>query len=220
LLFVKILPFALSYPSTCSGCAHALSEPERSFVEKVSSMRIYKVGFDAKYQTLTYYNSGDYARFPSIAAPMHQDTRALASILFCRLMPFRKQGDFRSLDPLLTCRAAVLHRVADTLANDAQTFEIRVDDEDEPSYLIYPSNALDAVDMDILRPRMDAEGVKWIRAYEFKRTVFARPQMFIDRYFSGDIFYATDLGSPDHDFYVRYHQLGLTGAHFTQVWEG
>ena len=183
-------------------------------------MRIYKIGFDAKYQTLTYYNSDDYARFPSCAAPAYQDTQVLSSILFCRLVPFRKQGDFRPLDPFLTCRDPVLARVADTLTRDAQIFPIKVDDEDEPSHLIYPTNQINAVDMEILAPRMAAQGVKWIRAYEFRRAVFERPQLFIDPYFSGEVFCATDLGSPERDFYVRYHDLGLTGAKFEHVWSG
>jgi hypothetical protein len=113
-----------------------------------------------------------------------------------------------------------LKRVADTIAVDASALEIKVDDQDSPSYLLYPVNQLNAVNMSVLRPRMEAKGVKWIRVYEFMRDVFERPQMFIDPYFTDDIFYATDLGSAENDFYVRCGKLRLTGVQFEQVWQG
>jgi len=183
-------------------------------------MKIFLIDGDVKYQWLTLCNGADFEQCPKTYTPAYVDTRALLSMVFCRLVPLRKEGDFRWLDPSFTCRDATLAKIIDTVERDVQLLDLTVDDEDDRNYLLHPTNQLQAVDMSVLQPLMDTKGVKWIRHYAFKREVFQRPQLFTDRYFSGQIFYVTEVGEPKKDFYLRCTNLELTGIKFTQVWEG
>ena len=184
-------------------------------------MKIYRIQGDHKYQALTFGYSADPALAPKTYSPAYEDTRALLPIEFTRLVPWRREGDFRWLGPSFTCSDPTLQKVGDLLERDGQVLEITVDDDgDRRNYLFHPTNQLQAVDMSVVQPLMDAQGAKWIRHYAFKRELFVRPQLFADRYFMGEIFCATEVGELDRDFYVRCAQLRLTGIRFEQVWQG
>lgn len=180
-------------------------------------MKIFRVDGDPKYQTLT--RAKDISLYPKVGGPPYASENGLAHVELYRLMPFRREGDFRGTGRFFSCKEPVLDSVIATLHSDAQALPVTVDDEDKPSFLIYPVNVLDAADVPSVKRRQAAQGGSWPPCYEFKRDVFHRPQLFTVPLFDVAIFYATDLGNPERDFYVRYRELELTGLVFEQVWE-
>ena len=179
-------------------------------------MQIFRIDADPKTQTLT---TGGSSLLPKVGGPAYGDPNALRPMLAYRLVPFRREGDFRGVADFFSCQQAVLERVLPSLRADVQVLPFTVDDQEEPSFLLYPVNVLDAADVPAVKQREAAQGNWWPPCYEFRREVFARPQLFTVPLFDTAIFYATELGSTELDFYVRYHELELTGLTFKQVWQ-